>query len=230
MPSAARLPCAPRGWAVIAAVAILVTTAVGIVLLAVAMRMYPGGTAIDATSVGHSFWTNFLCDLTNDVAVNGGPNHSGGTLARIAMAAFSLALGCFWIILPESFRHHRALAAAVRAFGGVSVAGLAVVPIATGSTHVQAVFASSVPALVAGILGLVATVRYSSSRALVAVACATVAAAFIDSIFYARSYMVHPRVVSPALPFFQRIALILMLAWMGGVAVGVLRARARSQE
>jgi uncharacterized membrane protein len=202
--------------------AILIAMAVGIGLLATAMLRYPGGTALDPLSPGHSFWFNFLCDLTGDVAVNGRPN-PGGSLARAAMIAFCVALACFWIVLPSRFRDRRRISTATKTFGVVSVLGLAAVPLATGLAHIAAVFASAIPALCAGVLGLIGTLKYMKSKALAALASATIAAGALDSVLYACSYLVHPRIVSPALPLFQRIATLLMLAWMAAVATSSLQ-------
>ena len=199
---------------------ILIAIAVGAGLLGSAMWFYPGGTALDPRASGHSFWFNFMCDLTNRTAVNGQPNHPGASLARAGLMCLCLALALFWLILPRSFgpRCSRRLARAITTPGVVSVAGLLLVPVAQGWLHVTAVFASSVPALVAGILALVATVRYARRPVLVFLASATVVTAAIDSVLYGLSYQVQPRVVTPALPLFQRLALVLMLAWMALVA------------
>lgn len=199
--------------------AVLTAIALGSCLLILAMARYPGGTALNPVSAGHSFWFNFLCDLTNDVAVNGRPNREGAVFAQMALGAFCVALLVFWITLPASFPScPPRLSAGIRVCGVLSVAGLLAVPVAGGLLHVAAVFTSFVPALIAGLLALVGTVRYARSRALVAIASATVSVSVLDSVLYARSYLIHPRVVVPALPLLQRLALLLMLAWMAIVA------------
>ena len=199
-------------------------------LLAMAMRLYPGGTAFDPAAPGHSFWFNFLCDLTNGVAVNGRPNPVGSEYARAAMLALAVALASFWIILPALFHSRRRLAFATCASGLLSVGGLVAVPVADGFMHVVAVFASSVPALVAGTLGIIGMMRISprTSNLLPGLALATVAAALADSVLYARSYMVVPRIILPVLPLFQRLALLLMLSWMTAVALHILRSGRRA--
>jgi hypothetical protein len=212
--------------AAVGSAAILAATGVGLVLLAVAMRVYPGGSAIDRAAAGHSFWFNFLCDLTADVAGNGRPNHPGATFAWTALLAFSVALGCFWMILPAAFAGLPSIGTWIRILGGLSVAGLLAVPLTAGGAHVAAVFTSSIPALGAGVLGIVGGLR-ASRLGLAAMACATVAASAIDSLLYAWSYLAQPRVPLPALPLFQRIAFLLMIGWMGATAIGTLRAATR---
>jgi hypothetical protein len=208
--------------AIAGSVAMVVAIAASLLLLAMATRLYPGGSAINPHAKGHSLWLNFLCDLTNETAVNGVANGPAAHLARAAMISLAIAVACFWSVLPASFADRRPFPVAIRAFGLLSVAVLLTVPQATGRLHMVAVLLSSVSALCAGALGLTATVRWSRSPTLVVLACAAVAAALVDSILYARSYLIHPRVVTAPLPFFQRVALILTLAWMAGVALRVL--------
>ena len=57
---------------------------------------------------------------------------------------------------------------------------------------------------------------------LLVIACATLVAAIIDSVLYAHAVIAHPAVTNPALPLFQRVAFLLMLAWMNLVAVRLL--------
>jgi hypothetical protein len=208
-----------------ASLVILVAIVIGAGLLGSAMWFYPGGTALDPRASGHSFWFNFLCDLTNQTAVNGESNHLGASLARAGLSSLCLALGLFWFILPRSFGPGCGprMGRVITILGAVSVVGLLLVPAARGWIHVAAVFASSVPALVAGILALVGTVRYTRRPVLIFVASATVVTAAIDSVLYGLSYRVQPRVVTPALPLFQRLALVLMLIWMALVAARIWR-------
>jgi hypothetical protein len=205
-----------------ASLTMLGAIALGLLLLGLAMWAYPGGTALDPTALGHSFWFNFLCDLTGDVAVNAVANPLGAALARVAMLALAVALGCFWIVAPLSFADGRAFARSITTFGLLAMVGVLFVPVAPGWGHVFVVLAAAVSGLVASILALIGSVRWSRSRLLASLACASVTAGLLDAVLYARSYMVEPRVVPPALPVFQRVALILLLAWMVAVAVRVL--------
>ncbi len=221
------ISASPRGRAEIAtAWTLLAAMGAGVVLLGAAMAVYPGGTAMDRGALEHSFWRNFLCDLTEAVAVNGSPNPLGARLARGALAAFGVALACFWWLLPSALdrRGGRALTLSIRGLGTVSVLALVAVPLVSGPAHMVAVFASSIPGLGAAILATVACAR-ARVWPLLLPAAATVAAGAIDSVLYARSYLLHPRIVVPALPAFQRLALLAMLAWMGVAAARVLLSR-----
>jgi hypothetical protein len=210
----------PRGRArTVTAWTLLAAVGLGVALLAAAMAVYPGGTALERGTVGHSFWRNFLCDLMQNVAVNGAPNHLGSRLACGALAAFGAALGCFWWLLPAVLegRCVSRWTLAIRALGAVSLLGLLAVPVVNGPAHLVAVFASSVPGLAAAVLAMVACAR-AGVWTLGVLAVATVAAATVDSVLYAGSYMTHPRVIIAALPAFQRLALLALLAWMVATA------------
>jgi hypothetical protein len=206
-----------------AAAALLATLAVAIASLIVAMALYPGGTALDHLHAGHSFWFNFLCDLTGPVAVNGAANRVGSAFAQVAMAALAIALGMFWLILPWLFKGRRALGVVLRCAGTLSTLGFALVPLASGLVHAAAVFTAVVPAVVAGALGIVGMLAQRSNRGLVALPIATLVASVVDAVLYGASFATHPRVVTPALPAGQRIAVLLMVAWMVATAAVLAR-------
>lgn len=192
----------------------------GVVLLGIAMDRYPGGTAIDPHTRGHSFWLNLLCDLTEHHARNGQPN-AAARVARAGMFTLSAALGLHWLILP-AFMRGRAVGWLVRVAGVLQVVALAAVPFATRLAHPVAIFISAAAGLVAGVLALVALVRARGPAWRWALPVAVLAATAVDAVFYARSVATSPRVVTPALPIFQRVGGLLILAWMIVVAVEVL--------
>jgi hypothetical protein len=201
---------------------VLAMMVVGLTLLALAMHRYPGGTEIDPHCVGHSFWFNFLCDLTGEQALNGAPN-GGHTFARAAMMAFAFGMGAFWLIFPAEFPGHRALAIIVRVGGAMSVLGFLSVPIAPGPWHAVAVFMAAIPGVVAAIVGLYATARFVRNKLLLAGAFGSLGATVIDSFMYAARVMNDYRSCPPALPIFQRLTLIFVLVWAGTTALRALR-------
>ena len=211
------------------AAVVFATMAVGVILLGLAMIRYPGGTEIDPRTGGHSFWLNLLCDLTGERALNGASNLAGRGFARAGMAAFSVGMGAFWLILPAEFPEHRATAATVRVAGAVSALGFLAVPIAPGAWHPVAVFSAAVPGVLAAGLGVVATIRYVRDKLLVVTASGAIITATIDSVLYARRVMDHFRSCPPALPIFQRLITLFVLAWSAATALRVLRPRARDR-
>jgi hypothetical protein len=194
------------------------------VALALAMHVYPGGTELDRHSVGHSFWFNLLCDLTGDRALNGAANLGRG-YALAAMAAFSVGLAAFWLILPAEFPERRALARVVRVGGALSVTGFLLVPVATGGlAHAVVVFLAAVPGVVAAAAGFVATLRYVKHKALVGAAVGSIAAATLDSLLYAHRVMNDFHTVPPAMPVFQRLTTLFVFAWAGATALRAVAA------
>jgi hypothetical protein len=204
------------------AAVVLATMVTGLTLLALAMHRYPGGTELDSHSVGHSFWFNFLCDLTGDRALSGASN-GGSAFARAAMVAFSIGMGAFWLILPAEFPGHRAIGAIVRLSGAISVLGFLAVPVAPGALHAVAVFAAAVPGVLAAAAGAAATFRYVRDKLLLGAAFGSIAAATVDSILYAQRVSNDYRSCPPALPVFQRLTLLFVLAWAAITALRALR-------
>jgi hypothetical protein len=188
------------------------------------MHLYPGGSAIDSAAVGHSFWLNFLCDLTDTVARNGQPNRGGAALALAALMTFVGAIAAFWLILPALLPGRRpVLAGCIRIAGTVSAVGLAAVPFSSGPLHATALIAAAIPGFAAAVLALAGIARYARAPAVLALAILTFAAAAADLVLYLQSVGTHPRVIPAALPVVQRLGFLLLLAWMAVVSIRVLR-------
>jgi len=194
-------------------------------MLAAAISVYPGGNAIHPQAKGHSFWLNFLCDLTNDVASNGLPNTRSQGWARTGMTALAVALEAFWLLLPTTFPTRIVTGRVIRWSGTICVSALLLVPVVEGPAHKFIVFASVIPGTVAGALGLASLFATPGRRGQGTLAATAFVVSIGDAVLYAQSYRVHPRVIVPELPALQRVALLLMWAWMVTVAVGVLRSR-----
>lgn len=205
------------------AVALLLFIAAGTTLIGVGMYRYPGGTVLDPHGLEHSLWFNFLCDLTNACARNGLPNTPCQGVARAGMLCLAVALGLFWMVLPTILPGHKAMGRIIRAAGCLSAAGVIAVPFADGALHAVAIFSASVPALLAGALGFIGVLRCIRNRWLLGVAALAIVTAVIDSVLYARKIVGQTGVDSPALPLFQRLAFLFLLAWMAMVAWRVLR-------
>jgi len=196
------------------------------VLLFTAVSLYPGGTVFAQQGPG-SFWLNFLCDVTADVAVNGIPNPLGSAFAKAALVALGCGLFCFWLLLPSVLGRRGFAARVAQSLGLASLFGLALAPFTGGRAHVIAVLGSAVPAMAAGAWGVVASWKHPQSRLAAVVSTATVVAALVDAALYVDSYLHTPRVVVLALPVMQKVALLGTIGWMALVAGAGLRLTSR---
>lgn len=73
-----------------------------VLLYILAALNYPGGSWNDPTSTQFSFWNNYLCDLLDQVAVNGELN-SGRFYARAALGVLCISLLYLWAHIPFLF-------------------------------------------------------------------------------------------------------------------------------
>lgn len=192
------------------------------VLEIAAMLLYPGGTFWDRTTRGVSFWQNYVCDLASSVALNGQPNSLGAHLAQAAMFFMVIGFAPFWWIMPRLFTRFRRLGRWVRAMGLASLTGTAAVALLPssrfGAWHGVAVIAAATPGLAAASLSVVAlSMAETRPRVAAVLGAAVLVLSSLDFALYART--MHGGGPGPILlPIAQKIALLLLLAWMGVVA------------
>jgi len=192
-----------------------------------AMCLYPGGTWWDATTRGHRFWENFLCDLEWRVALNHQPNLVGSRLAQAAMLLIVLAFVPFWLAIPRLFDRYTRIGKAVRVLGLASVGGTTAVTLMPserfGALHGAAVIVAGLPGLSAAALAVVGLVL-GEPRPQIAAALGggMLAVALVDFVLYASHFLAHVEGTT-LVPAAQKIALILLLAWMLVVAARVGR-------
>lgn len=74
-----------------------------VVLTAVAMLFYPGGTHTDPTTSGYSFFRNFFSDLGLTRTHGGWPNTVSATLFFIALTLAGSGLVLFFVAFPRFF-------------------------------------------------------------------------------------------------------------------------------
>lgn len=212
-----------------ASLAILLAIAVFVGLELVAMHLYPGGTWWDRGARGYRFWQNYICDLEWRVTLDGRPNLLGSRLAEAAMLALILGFVPFWWIVPRLFWERRRLGRAVSVLGTVSVAGMVAVALMPserfGVLHGVVVVVAGVPGLTAAVLATVALLRSEPRPPVVGpLGAAMLVFAVLDFLLYVRT--IASGGPGPILlPAIQKVALLLLLAWMAAVAV-----RARTLE
>lgn len=121
-----------RRWAFLLAI---VGELQNVVLLAVAMFYYPGGTESNHDTVGYSFCSNWFSDLGRRVALSGDPNTTSRWLFVISGCILGLLLCLFFGALPRLFiraKSARRLAVVGSLFGvtaGVSTFAISFVPL-----------------------------------------------------------------------------------------------------
>jgi hypothetical protein len=230
-------------WIRLIRVAILASVTGFAAMEGAAMCLYPGGTWWDAATRGHRFWQNYLCDLEWRVALDGRPNALGSTLAQAAMLVLVAGLAPFWLALPRLFASR---SAATPAPGGRAASGLGpvlskAVPalgltsvVATtaaifmpsdrfGALHGAAVIVACVPGLAAAALAVLGLARGEARpRVAAALGGSMLAFAFVDFILYASHYLAHTEGTT-LVPALEKVALILLLAWMVTVATRAAR-------
>lgn len=74
-----------------------------VILYILSALNYPGGTWMDPTAPGFSFWHNYLCDLLDYKSLNGEINN-GRHYARAALGVLCVSLIYLWVYLPHLFR------------------------------------------------------------------------------------------------------------------------------
>jgi hypothetical membrane protein len=100
-------------------------------MVLLAMVQYPGGTSINAGTIGYTFDQNFLSDLGMTVAYNGRPNHPGSTLFLASLCAMVIGLGsALWHMIQRYLAMAASRSAARAAWAATIVVCLAFVGVA----------------------------------------------------------------------------------------------------
>ncbi|HVR64032.1 MAG TPA: hypothetical protein VMU50_19160 [Polyangia bacterium] len=181
--------------------------------------LYRGGTFCDAAAPRYQIWGNYVCDLTQPRTPAGADNRPAAELATWAFAAIAFAFLPFWwrvgAWLPAGARRLVRIAGPVSAVGTFVVARL---PSARWPWfHVSAVFAATIPGLVAAgisVVGLLRARRWS----LGVPGAATLIFAAADAVGYARAVTAGSR-CNPALPVLQKLAALALVIWMMAIAL-----------
>jgi uncharacterized membrane protein (DUF441 family) len=201
-----------------------------VVLYAVALRLYPGGTWLDRNEPA-SFWKNFLCDLEWEIALDGRPNPVGSRVMKLGMIVLSAAFAPLWLVLPRLFVRGEGgtVGRAVQTTGVISAIGTLAVPLTPsdrfGAWHSLAVVVAGISGLFAAVLAVVGLRRHEAQPLLAArIGIAMLVTAAFDLALYVR-LVVTAGDVPLVLPVVQKIALLFTLAFMTTVALSVLRDR-----
>ena len=93
-----------KNWKLFASLFIIFGPAQYIILTAVAMLFYAGGTMIDPLSPGYHFWGNFFSDLGRVIALSGAPNVVSFTIFTISASVLSISFIPFAFVISSYFK------------------------------------------------------------------------------------------------------------------------------
>ena len=96
-----------KNWKIFASLFVIFGPAQYIVLTAVAMVFYAGGTMIDPLSPGYFFWGNFFSDLGRIIALSGAPNVVSFTIFTITALILSISFIPFAIVISSYFKNDK---------------------------------------------------------------------------------------------------------------------------
>jgi hypothetical protein len=184
-----------------------------VVFEAVAMSLYPGGTWWEPGARGYRFWQNYVCDTTLRVALNGQANGLGSLVSQAAMLVLVAGFVPFWWIAAG--RDGRI----VRVLGVASVVGTAAVTLMPsdrfGAMHGVAVMVGATTGLAAAVLATVAQHR-AGDRVAGWLGVAALGSAGVDFGMYVHTFA-SGGAGWMAVPAVQKLALMVLLAWMAAV-------------
>ena len=103
-----------NNWKIFASLFIIFGPAQYIILTAVAMLFYAGGTLINPFSPGYYFWGNFFSDLGRVIALSGAPNNISFVIFTITALILSISFIPFAFAITSFFKSDRKLYLVVR--------------------------------------------------------------------------------------------------------------------
>ena len=169
-----------------------------VVLTAVAMFFYPGGTFVDPLSRGYSFFHNFFSDLGRTRTHSGEPNTVSAILFFVALTLVGLGLAAFFLAMPRFFQGRPArllsrLGAGAGLLSGLSFVGVAFTPAdLIGWLHrlfVQVAFVAFFVAVLLYIASILRTGAYPNRYALLFGAFVVLLAAYLVLLFFGPSLL-----------------------------------------
>lgn len=203
----------------------LVALAAFLVLMALAAAAYPGGTYCEPTADRYRFWGNFFCDLTAAVTGRGEDNSRSAALAEAAFVCFALAAGPFFALLGRMSGQPR-LVGGLGSVSATATAVLAWLPSRAGPTlHAVAVFSATIPGLVAaalGAYGLCSRTLPARLRMPAYLGLATLGAGLADAAGFGYALATHAGCLA-WLPALQKVVALLLVGWMGSIALVAAR-------
>ncbi|MHA1542528.1 MAG: hypothetical protein ACTSQH_06105 [Candidatus Hodarchaeales archaeon] len=105
-----------------------------LILSIIAMFTYKGGTRLDQTSKGYSFFSNFFSDLGRTISYSGEVNTVSAVIFFITLIGLGLSFLGYFLVIPELFAHTKKkkkygkLASLIGKYAVVAFIGIAFAP------------------------------------------------------------------------------------------------------
>lgn len=180
-----------------------------------AITLYPGGTFRDPQSPGYAFWDNYWCDLLDPVALSGEDNLWGSRFARAAFAVFALVLLRFWPLAAAWAQGgtKSRLAVSLGRAGAISLLLVsATSSVSEPEAHAVAVTASAGAGVVSALL-LLPALHARTDRLTASLGIALALTTTVTLLQYVRQGITRANYAA-WLPASQKLATLLLLAWM----------------
>lgn len=172
-----------------------------LVLLAVAVNTYPGGSQLNATSVGFDWKQNYICNLFGATAVNGAPNSARGW-AISGWAIMCISIGAFFV----SFSGNIAIKSAARMIRYCGILSMVSAFLAVTPLHDYAITAALVFSMTSVVYITACVFRTKFTWLKVLAILSIVIAYTAAAVYYTRFHL-------EILPTLQKASLISFLAW-----------------
>jgi len=191
-------------------------------LFAASAWLYPGGNWLDRAAVGHRFFANYFCDLTQPVSLSGVKNPVGSRLAQLAMLCFALSLSGFFWLVPRFFAGTVRLRTWTRALGECAVLSYIAVPFTPserfGDVHAWLSLFSGALGLAAALCAVWGLLRSArTARLLGLLGALSLIAGTLHAALFVR--YLHASEPAPVIvPAAQKVAATLLSGWMLSVA------------
>lgn len=178
---------------------------------------YPGGSAAHPTRPGFDIWNNYLCDLLDEIAINGSLN-TARYFARWALFSLCAGLLLLWGYLPKLF-DKKTLTLHVMRLSGI----LALVTLFFMATQNHDLIVR-----IAGVFGVIAIISCSYALIKEGYTGLGILGFLCCFVFLTNYYIYETGIYIKGLPLIQKVTFLLCLSWFVGLNFGLYKKLNRS--
>ena len=181
-------------------------------LYIVASHYYPGGSTAHRAHEGFDWINNYWCDLIARSAKNGEPN-TARNIALTAMIILFSSLALFWFYLPQFFHERRSITLLIRYSGSISM--FILIFVFTGFHDSVIGVGTAISAI--PMAGTLSELYKNKFTKLYLLGWSCIGLILLNFVIYISEWWII------ALPFIQKITLLLFLIWILLTALSCLK-------